>query len=100
MAHPTTSKDKAGFNNAANMAADMAKDSAAAFGDAARGAASAVADKAGDAATYVGKKAEAATSAVGSGMKSLAGTIRESTPQSGILGSASSAVAMSWLGPS
>ncbi len=33
------------------------------------------------------------TSAVGSGMKSLAGAIREDTPREGVLGTASSAVA-------
>lgn len=55
--------------------------------------ASQAAHKAGDAATYVGRKAEDATSAVGSSMKNLAGTIRESTPHQGMMGSASSAVA-------
>jgi hypothetical protein len=59
----------------------------------ARNAASAVAEKASDAASYVGKKAEDATSAVGSGMKSLAGTIRENMPHEGVLGSAGGAVA-------
>lgn len=49
--------------------------------------------KAGEAATYVGQKVEDATAAVGGGMKTLAGTIRDSGPQQGMLGSASSAVA-------
>jgi hypothetical protein len=55
--------------------------------------ASTVAEKVGDAASYVGKKADTATSALGSGMKNLGGTIREHTPSSGVVGSATGAVA-------
>lgn len=90
----TTHKDRGPFNNPkAGGVAETAKETASAMGEAARGAASAVAEKAGEAATYVGKKAEGATSAVGSGMKNLAGTIRENMPHEGVLGSAGGAVA-------
>lgn len=73
--------------------AEQAKGTATGVMESAREAASTAARKAGDAASYVGDKAESATSAVGSGMKSLAGTIREHTPREGMLGSATSAVA-------
>jgi hypothetical protein len=74
------------------------------FGEQAKGTASDVASKAKDigatatqkaseAASYVGKKADDATGAVGAGMKSVAQTIRENTPDKGMLGSATSAVA-------
>jgi len=97
MAHTTS---KSTFNNPANPGLQTAKDAAGAMketaggmADTARGAAAAVAEKASDAASYLGKKAEDATSAVGSGMKSLAGTIRENMPHEGVLGSAGGAVA-------
>jgi hypothetical protein len=73
------------FDDAKSMASDAAnkaKDTASSF-----------AQKAGDAASFVGKKADEASSAVGSGMKSLAGTIRDNAPDKGPLGSASSAAA-------
>jgi ElaB/YqjD/DUF883 family membrane-anchored ribosome-binding protein len=70
----------------------------------AREAAGHVADKAGDltsqasdavkgAANYVGQKAEDATAAVGQSVQSAAGTVRDSGPNSGVLGSATRAVA-------
>ena len=43
----------------------------------------------------LGEKANDATAAVGSGMKSLAGTIRQAMPDDGVLGTASSSVAES-----
>jgi hypothetical protein len=49
--------------------------------------------KAKDAASYVGDKAEQATGAVGSGMESLADTIRSHTPATGTLHRAGEAVA-------
>jgi hypothetical protein len=65
------------------------------FGDRARETASAVAHTAEDAASYVGQKAEDATGAVGEGLTFLGNTIRDYTPQSGMVGEASSAVANS-----
>ena len=46
-----------------------------------------------DAGSFVGRKAEDATKSVGGGMESLGSTIREKGPHSGVLGSATSAVA-------
>jgi hypothetical protein len=50
-------------------------------------------EKAKTMAAGIGQKAEDATAAVGDSMKSLAGTIREHSPQTGMLGSASTSVA-------
>jgi hypothetical protein len=61
--------------------------------DKAKDVASAVAGKAKDMASAVGHSAEDATHALGSGMQSLGGTIREHSPQSGILGAAGTTVA-------
>jgi len=79
---------------------DKAKDAASTVAD----KASAMADKASDmagsvkqgasqAVTAVGDKATQGVSAMGSGMQSLAGTIRENVPHSGMMGSASTSVA-------
>jgi hypothetical protein len=66
----------------AGQAADKAKDLASQAGEAISGAASAV-----------GRKAEDATAAVGHGIENLAGQVRDSGPQSGMLGTATRAVA-------
>jgi hypothetical protein len=79
--------------NLGDKASDKAKDIAADAGSKAKDAASTVVQKVGDAASFVGKKADDATSAVGSGMKSLGGTIRENTPDKGMIGAATGAVA-------
>lgn len=50
-------------------------------------------DKVKEAASFVGHKAEQATEAVGAGMESLGSSIREHTPDSGMLGKAGDAVA-------
>lgn len=71
----------------------QASSAATAALDTARDMASQAGKKASEAASYVSQKAEDATSAVGSSMKNLAGTIRESAPREGMLGSAGSAVA-------
>jgi hypothetical protein len=68
------------------QAADKAKDAASHAGEAVKDAAQA-------AGHTVAQKAEQATSAVGSGMQSLADTVRHHTPESGMLGSASRSVA-------
>jgi hypothetical protein len=72
---------------------EQATGAATAALDTARDMASQAGKKASEAASYVGQKAEDATSAVGSGMKSLAGTIRENAPREGVLGNAGSAMA-------
>jgi hypothetical protein len=68
--------------DAASSAAQRAKDFA-----------SSASQSASDVASNVGHRAEEATASVGSGMRSLAGTLREKMPHEGMLGSASSAVA-------
>lgn len=74
---------------------EKAKEIATTVGDKAKEAASTAVHAAGDAATYVGDKVEGAPAAMGSGLKSLAATIREKTPHEGALGEASAAVANS-----
>jgi hypothetical protein len=70
-----------------------ASDLASSVGQKASDVASNVGKKASDAAATVGEKAADATSAVGHGMKSLAGSIREKTPESGMIGGVTGAVA-------
>jgi hypothetical protein len=72
---------------------DKARDLAATAVDKGREAASAAAAKAGDLLHAVGQKADTAAESVGGGIKSLGGTLRQSGPQEGMLGAASSAVA-------
>jgi len=72
---------------------DKTKELASTVSDKTKETAASISHKAEDFASNVGQKAENATSAVGESMKSMAGTIRENTPQSGLLGSASSSVA-------
>jgi hypothetical protein len=74
-------------------AGETVKDLASNVGEKAKQAGSAVARTASDAASAVGQKADSAAAAVGGGMRSLADTIREKTPDEGMLGRASSAVA-------
>jgi hypothetical protein len=77
----------------AKEAAGEVKQAAHDVADQAKSTASAVMDKAKDVASTVGHKAEDATHAVGSGMQSLGSSLREHGPQSGVLRSATSAVA-------
>jgi len=89
MASETASRAK----NIAEGAVDKVKDMASDAAGKARDMGAAAAHKAGEAANFMGKKADEATSAVGSGMKSLAGTIRDKTGNAGVVGTAGSAVA-------
>jgi hypothetical protein len=77
----------------AGQAVDKLKDAAGHAGEAVSSAASAVGQKAGEVASAVGHKAEDATAAVGKGMENLAGTVRDSGPREGMLGTATRAVA-------
>ena len=86
-------QEKKDFGNQVSNFGDKAKDMAADAGAKAKDAASSVVQKVGDAASFVGKKAEDATAAIGSGMKSLGGTIRDTTSDKGMFGTASGAVA-------
>lgn len=103
---PTTKKDQA--KEQAGQAVDKGREAASHAGEAVSQAASAVGQavtqKAGEVATAVGNKAadlasaaghkaEDATAAVGHGMQTAADKVREYTPDSGMLGSASKGVA-------
>jgi len=70
-----------------------ASDLASSVGQKASDVASNLGKKASDAAATVGDKANDATAAVGHGMKSLAGTIRDKTPDTGVIHNAAGAVA-------
>lgn len=78
-----------------NKAQDTATAAGSQASDKAKEIASNVAGKAKEMASNMGNKAEDATHAFGSGMQSLAGTIRDHSPQSGMLGSATGSVASS-----
>ena len=79
--------------DALSTATTKAKDVASAAADSVKHAAVSAAQTAGGLASTAGHKAEDAVSSLGSGMTSLAGTIREKTPHEGVLGKASSSVA-------
>jgi Sec-independent protein translocase protein TatA len=70
-----------------------AKDAASNLGQQARDVAHTAADKAKELGQQAGVKADDALHSVGQGMSSLAGTLRQSAPQSGVLGSAAGTVA-------
>jgi len=101
---PTTRKDQTQAKDVAHNVADKAKDAAHNVADKARDAAHNVADSARDlasqaghavsgAASSVGKKAEDWTAEAGNRVSSLADTVRQQGPNSGMLGSATSAIA-------
>lgn len=72
---------------------DKVQDTAHSFTERAGEMASNVAHRTGEMASTVGKKVDSGVSAAGSGMQSFADTVRERGPSSGMLGSATSAVA-------
>jgi len=84
-------KDKA--KDAANTAIDKAGDYASKAADKAGDFAQKAGEKASDFAHQAGERADSAASSVGSGMKNLAGTVRDNTPHGGMLGTASEKVA-------
>jgi len=94
--------------NFAEKAADKTKETAGTVAERAKEAASTIADKARDVtsslttsvtegasnlASTAGHKADDAVAATGSGMQSLADTLRKNTPDEGMLGTASNQVA-------
>lgn len=79
--------------DAAAGVAEKARDVASNVVDRTKDAASTAADTARDWASTAGKKAEGALGSVGSGMTSLAGTVRESLPHDGVIGDATECVA-------
>jgi ElaB/YqjD/DUF883 family membrane-anchored ribosome-binding protein len=103
---PTTRKDQGQAKDALHNVADKAKDAAHTVADKAKDAAQNVADSTRDmasqagqalsgAASTVGKKAEEWTSAAGHRVESLADTVRQQGPNSGMFGKANEAVAES-----
>jgi hypothetical protein len=84
-------KNKAG--EVASNVADRARQTASDVADKARQSASDIAEKARQTASEAGKRAEDATHSVGSGMKSLADTIRDRGPSEGIMGAATTSLA-------
>lgn len=74
---------------------DKARELASSVMDQAQDAASSIVHTIGDVEAAAAKKAQDATTALGSGMKSLAGSIRENLPREGVLGTTSSSVAES-----
>jgi len=78
---------------AGSAVAEKSKDIVSTVTEKAKDMASSVAHTAGNVASTIGHKADDAVSGLGSGMQSLGSTIREKGPDSGILGSATSAVA-------
>ena len=79
--------------DAAQAGVEKARDLANTGMEKARDTAQAGWDKTKDAAQAAGHMASHASESVGSGMESLAGTIREKAPREGMLGSAASTVA-------
>jgi hypothetical protein len=77
------------------QAAEKAKEAAASMGEMASHATSAVGVMASQAAHEVGKKVDDLTASAGAGVQGLVDRLTESGPQSGLLGSASHAVARS-----
>jgi len=97
MANSSTKNQRSDFgmehNQGSTNVADQAKNVAENVKDKARQVGETVRDKAGQAGEYVRDKAEQASSSAGKGMESLASTIRDRGPQSGMLGKATSTVA-------
>jgi hypothetical protein len=89
----TTFPEKKDFGSAASDIANKAQEKAGEAANKAKDVGAAVTQKMGEAASFVGKRAEDAAAAMGAGMKSLGGTIREHAPNSGMAGSATTAVA-------
>ena len=78
-----------------NQATNKAREAAASVGEMASHAACAVGSMASHAACDVGKKADDLTASAGIGIQELGDRLSKNTPHSGVLGSASQAVARS-----
>lgn len=77
----------------AGSLADAGRSAASGLADAGRSAASGLTDAARSAARSAGQAADSATSRAGEKVESLAGTVREYGPHSGVLGQATETVA-------
>jgi ElaB/YqjD/DUF883 family membrane-anchored ribosome-binding protein len=73
--------------------AQKAQDAAASVGEKARNLASNVSQRAGDVAHKAEDKADDALASMGQRMSSMAGSLRQSAPHEGVVGSAAGAVA-------
>ncbi len=80
-------------SSAASGVAQKAQDAASGIGQSVKDAASAVSHKASDLASAAEGKTDDALSSVGHRMSSMAGTLRQSAPREGMMGSAASSVA-------
>jgi methyl-accepting chemotaxis protein len=83
----------ASTNKTRESVTERAKELAGEAKDRAQEAAHGVAERASEVASNVGRRADSAVESAGSGMQSFAETVRERGPSSGVLGSATSAVA-------
>jgi hypothetical protein len=83
--------DKA--HDIASSLTDKTRDAASSLASQARDTASSVVRTAGNVASNLSERAGDATSSVGGGMKSLAGTLRDTAPQGGMMGTAATSVA-------
>jgi hypothetical protein len=95
---PGNLKDKAretaaAAGRAANEAKENVKETAANLADKARETASNLGSRARDLASTATEKTDDALASVGQGMSGLAGTLRQSAPHEGMMGTAASAVA-------
>jgi hypothetical protein len=88
-----TSQGPTGQTGQMGQMVEKAKETAGNIGERARVVASDVAGRAKEMASSVGNRAEDATHALGSGMQSLAGSMREKLPHEGVVGSAASTLA-------
>jgi len=77
----------------ASDATSKARDVAGSLADAGRAAASGLADAGRGAAQRAGQAADSATARAGEGLETLAGSVREYGPHSGMMGSATEGVA-------
>jgi len=87
------SEAKQAASSAASGVAQKAQDAASNVGDKARNLASNVSQRAGELAERAGDKADDALTSVGQRMSSMAGSLRQSGPREGVMGSAAGAVA-------
>jgi len=92
-ASQTFHEGKEAAKEAVSNLGQQARDTASAVSDKAREYAGQAGDKARQFASQAGNKAEETMHSVGQGMSSLAGSIRQSAPQSGMLGTAAGSVA-------
>jgi ElaB/YqjD/DUF883 family membrane-anchored ribosome-binding protein len=95
---PGNLKDKAketaaAAGRAASEAKDAVKETATNLADKAREAASNLGARAKDVASSAAERTDDTLASVGQGMSSLAGTLRQSAPREGMMGSAAGAVA-------